>query len=855
MALRQILRQGTREDVLQKLAKYNVQIQELAGRDLQIGDRVYNGWTEQAVGALVQAICSQIAELLQVQSPKIDLKADQEIIDLGEMPSCPYQGLSAFQEKHAAFFFGRDRVIERLVQDVQAKPLVAVIGSSGSGKSSLVFAGLVPRLWGTGDWLIESFRPKNQPFDALASALVNQLEPTLGKTDQLLQAAKLGKALQSGELSLQQVVSQIEAPRSPKLLLIADQFEELYTLCPESDRIPFLDVLLAGVKDIAEFKLVLTLRADFCEQAYKYEPFTNALQDADLKLSAMNRESLQLAIECPATLKQVELEAGLAERILNEVGQEPGNLPLLEFALTQLWAKQQRRKLTHQAYTEIGGVTKALANHAEAIYSQLNEGEQKQAQRIFLQLVQPRKGIEATRRVATRAEVGNWSLVTFLASETARLIVTGRNEQDEETVEVVHEALIRQWQRLRHWINEDEKKLKQKADIEAAADKWVMEKKQSDYLLRGLPLANAQAFRKEQAGKLTLQDFLAVLKRQRSLKDLKMLRMERSGRLALSAQAEAFIRRSLEYKRTSNWSGRFRTIGLLIVPTVAIFMVVEPYLRKDELQKNQLRLDQAKRNRNQALNIIRSRSGEWRKALDDLELECGVIKQLAKSARGCKNLSNMNLSNINFSNFVFSNFVFIKTNLVSTNLSNTNLIGAVFVEADLRNTSFNRANLTYANFNSANLSGIDLSSATKVDLTYASFVGADLRGASFSGANLLGTSFMNANLRNANLRNANLNANLTAESDPNAIPSSRGITFSQGASALPGDPLQGGNLVPGDAVYDPKTNLTKADISGANLRGAQNLKPELVKTAQNWDKAIYDEAFCKELGLKECRTR
>jgi hypothetical protein len=132
------------------------------------------------------------------------------------------------------------------------------------------------------------------------------------------------------------------------------------------------------------------------------------------------------------------------------VKQEPGNLPLLEFALTQLWEKQSRGLLIHQAYSEIGGVAKALSNHAEAVYAKLSEQQQKQAQRIFLQLVRPGEGTKDTRRVATRAEVGNWKLVTFLAGEDARLVVTGRDEQkEEETVEVVHEALIQEWGRLR----------------------------------------------------------------------------------------------------------------------------------------------------------------------------------------------------------------------------------------------------------------------------------------------------------------------------------------------------------------------------------------------------------------------
>jgi energy-coupling factor transporter ATP-binding protein EcfA2 len=286
--------------------------------------------------------------------------------DIALILACPYRELFAFQEEHAEFFFGRSGFINDLVQAVKTKPLVAVVGASGSGKSSLVFAGLLPRLRQEGSWLIESFRPEKQPFNRLAAAFVHQLEPELGKSDRIDKAINLANTIRQHGFAY--VLSEILQEHPGKqLLLVVDQFEELYTVCSEEERDRFIDILLAGINDSLGLKVVLTLRADFCGQAYTCRSLADALQSADLKLGSMNGEELREAIERPAQLMEVELEEKLTERLLEDVKQEPGNLPLLEFALTELWKKQRQRRLTHQAYAEIGGVAKALANHAETV--------------------------------------------------------------------------------------------------------------------------------------------------------------------------------------------------------------------------------------------------------------------------------------------------------------------------------------------------------------------------------------------------------------------------------------------------------------------------------------------------------
>jgi DNA-binding SARP family transcriptional activator len=254
---------------------------------------------------------------------------------------CPYRGLAAFREQDAPFFFGREAFTERLHQAVQERPLVAVIiGSSGSGKSSAVFAGLLPRLREAvdgGGWLIAGFRPGAQPFRALAGSLVPAMWPELDGTERLVQARKLAKALRSGDLRLVDAVEHAlrKQPQAQRLLLVGDQFEELYTLCPERGiRRRFLDELLAAVEaagTLAEprFVLLLTMRADFMGRALAHRPFADALQGASVMLGPMNREELGTAVERPAEVQGAAFEAGLVERILDDVGQEPGYLPLL----------------------------------------------------------------------------------------------------------------------------------------------------------------------------------------------------------------------------------------------------------------------------------------------------------------------------------------------------------------------------------------------------------------------------------------------------------------------------------------------------------------------------------------------
>ena len=481
---------------------------------------------------------------------------------------------------------------------------MAVIGPSGSGKSSVVRAGLFPPLLEQGNWLIDSFRPgypNNNPFRNLASVLVPLLETRMSENERLEAIKKQSEKLSKGEIDLSDAIARILQKNSHKrLLLFVDQFEELYTLCRDTqEQQRFVDALLATVQSAPRaVTLVLTLRADFYSYVLNYPAFGEALERHNpLSLRAMNREEMLSCIERPAEKMGVQLEEGLTQRILDEVKQEPGNLPLLEFALTQLWAKQSRGLLTHQAYSEIGGVAKALALHAEAVYANLSEEKQKQAQRLFVQLVRPGEGTEDTRRLATPVEVGNWELVTFLAGEDARLVVTGRDEQtEEETVEVVHEALIREWGRLRGWMESDRTFRTWQEQLRVAMRQWQISDKQEGYLLQSAPLGEAEGWLEKRREELssTEQEFIGLSKDEKQRRELKELEAQVALDTATERNqilAEANQERDRKIRRGNITLGVTSVLAFLVITLTSIY-ALQKFREAQEAQEG-TKLEQA----------------------------------------------------------------------------------------------------------------------------------------------------------------------------------------------------------------------------------------------------------------------
>ncbi len=423
------------------------------------------------------------------------------------LPVNPYKGLEAFREKDAHFYFGRDEAIAHLKKIPETQSFTAVIGASGSGKSSLVFAGLVPALRKSGDWLVADCRPLNQPFYELSVRLVSFLyEDPLQRSEK---TEELKANFDAGTVSLSSVISQIrERHDRRRFLLIIDQFEELYT--PNADKVlsrSFLSQVLEAAQTEG-FSAVVTLRADFLAAAGSCGVFAGILNSSSpVFIPSIDKENLQQVVERPAALQHVAFEPGLVDLIVSEAGDSPGSLPLLEFCLTQLWEKQECRQITHAAYQDIGGVKNAIAVHADDVCNLFNAADRERVRHIFLKLVRPGQGTEDTRQAAVFAqfEPEYHGLIKRLADR--RLLVTGQDAHSREsTVEIVHEALLHHWTTLREWVDKERNFLVWREKLKVLLRQWRESKQDDSALLRGLPLDEALRWRGSHAGYLAEEE-------------------------------------------------------------------------------------------------------------------------------------------------------------------------------------------------------------------------------------------------------------------------------------------------------------------------------------------------------------
>jgi WD40 repeat protein len=423
----------------------------------------------------------------------------------------PFKGLLYFDESDAELFFGRQALVDKLVARVNSLPIgqitadvrfLAVVGASGSGKSSLVRAGLIPVLrWQTASagWPVVVLTPTVHPLEALAAGLTREAQPGQAPAD-------LAAELASDPQALHRLVSRI-VPAPPAFLLVVDQFEELFTLCrSEAEQTAFVDNLLTAANEPAGAAIVvIALRADFYAQCARFASLRECLALRQEYIGPMNSAELRQAIEAPARRGHWELETGLVEVLLKDVGAgaghspEPGALPLLSHALLETWLRRRGQTLTLSGYLASGGVRGAIAETAEAVFQdQLDLPQRAIARQIFLRLTElGAEGVTAdTRRRAAFSELipeGSIAPAAGMAVRDvlqtladARLITT-----EADGAEVAHEALIREWPTLRGWLEEDREGLRLHRQITEAAQAWVKLERDPGSLYRGARLAQA----------------------------------------------------------------------------------------------------------------------------------------------------------------------------------------------------------------------------------------------------------------------------------------------------------------------------------------------------------------------------
>jgi tetratricopeptide (TPR) repeat protein len=420
---------------------------------------------------------------------------------------CPYRGLLSFREEDAGLFCGREEAIDTLLGKLRDHNLVTLVGRSGSGKSSVVSAGLIPALRRRADgrtWSILSLRPGSEPLHAL----VRRFDPspidlppfevdhrveqqvTILRTDD----HALGRRIRG-------LLATVEEAGTDRLLLHIDQCEELYTQAlrnpalepelAERDVTQFINLLIEATRT-SPCTVVLTVRADFYGEFLKHGPLAAAVPPGQVNLGPLRREGLAAAIRKPAEAVGLTVDPPLLETLVHEVCSDLGKLPLLEYALKETWRRREGQRLTLNAYGEAGGIDGAVAQRANQIFTSLSQAQQAAACRLFVSLVTPGEGREDTRARAVYPEQDDAiaAVIDKFSAADARLLVTGEDAPSaRHLVELSHEAIIREWGTLKNWVETNRETLRRREHIRARLRQWEEQGRDPTLLLPpGLPL-------------------------------------------------------------------------------------------------------------------------------------------------------------------------------------------------------------------------------------------------------------------------------------------------------------------------------------------------------------------------------
>jgi tetratricopeptide (TPR) repeat protein len=457
----------------------------LRGAHPTIGFLQLNTWIDLRDGETPEAL-ERLVRAARGQPPGHDLR---EEIEQARAHVCPYRALERFREDDESFFFGREALTRKLVEKLDSQNVIVVAGASGSGKSSVVRAGLIPALRHPHNrivWDMVVISPGDRPLHSLATAFLPLVAPAQTVVAQFREASRLADDLLHKRTELRTVVDRAlkEQPGTQRLLLFVDQWEELYTLCTDDDaRRCFIDQLL-DASAANKIAVVLTVRGDFYGHLVSHRALSDRIENSVIGIGPMTSDELRSAIVKPAETVGLRFEDGLVDHIVEDVGDEPGNLPLLSFLLAELWEHRRGGMLLHEAYDKIGGVRQAVAERAERLFADLSTTEQEALHWAMLRMVVPGQGAADSRRNTALDELDKNAGAAVERMVAGRLLVVSSDASGGTVVEVGHEALIREWARLRDWINRDREALRVAQRLTEEAASWKKEREPGDLLLQ-----------------------------------------------------------------------------------------------------------------------------------------------------------------------------------------------------------------------------------------------------------------------------------------------------------------------------------------------------------------------------------
>ncbi|MFJ2896072.1 AAA family ATPase [Streptomyces sp. NPDC087218] len=460
------------------------------------GPRVVKGfsgapvWDDAQNGVVGMTVAADVEERTAYLLPSADLVDETTLV-----PRCPFRGLTAFTEDDAEFFHGRDADAERLLAAVRGRSLTLVAGPSGCGKSSLVSAGVLPRLRAAGAGVTE-LRPVPgvRPAAVVARALAGVLEPELREVERLARAEELADLLEANGDFAAELRARVLARGGGTggHVLFVDQLEEYVSAGPDAGRtlLGLLDGLAGG-----GLRVVATARPGSLDALITADT-SDLVSEAVRFLAPLAPEDLGRAVTAPVdAVPGLWFEAGLPERIVADAGDEPGRMPLVQFALTELWRRRSRAMLTHAAYDGLGGVAGALVGSADDAYEKLSRSERDLARRLFVQLARPGDGDAFTRRPTRAADLAPELVGLARRLAPDKLVVLSHapgGDGHEEIVDLAHEALTDHWPRLRRWLTESRDFRLWQEQVRADLDRWRSQQREPARLLSGTDLAEAE---------------------------------------------------------------------------------------------------------------------------------------------------------------------------------------------------------------------------------------------------------------------------------------------------------------------------------------------------------------------------